>query len=84
MIDPRLQRAAALIRNIPDFPKPGIQFKDITPMLADSQAFKDVIQVLAENTPAGVSAICGIESRGFIFGAPLAAELGVGLSLIHI
>ena len=78
MSDPRIARAEGLIRNIPDFPKPGIQFKDITPLLGDAQGLTDVIDVLAERAPAGSDAICGVDSRGFIFGAPLAIRLGVG------
>jgi adenine phosphoribosyltransferase len=67
------------IRNIPDFPKPGIQFKDITPLLQDPGALKEVIQLLAEPYRANpVDYVVGIESRGFIFGAPLAMALGVG------
>lgn len=67
------------IRNIPDFPKPGIQFKDITPLLQDPGALKETIQLLAEPYRANpVDYVVGIESRGFIFGAPLATELGVG------
>ncbi|MFB9618993.1 adenine phosphoribosyltransferase [Brooklawnia cerclae] len=76
--DPRVEHAASLIRNVPDFPKPGIQFKDITPLLGDSGAFEGVIDVLAESAPAGIDAVCGVESRGFLFGAPLALRLGVG------
>ncbi len=78
MSDPRVTRAAELIRNIPDFPRPGIQFKDITPLLADSAAFDGVVAVLAEQAPEQVDVICGIESRGFLFGVPMALRLGVG------
>ncbi len=70
----------SLIRAIPDFPSPGILFRDITPLLADPQALKGVTQLLAERyRDAGISKVVGIESRGFIFGAPLACELGAGL-----
>jgi adenine phosphoribosyltransferase len=69
-----------LIRNIPDFPIPGIQFKDITTLLRDGPAFRQVIDTLAERyTNRGIGAVVGIESRGFIFSAPLAYRLGVGL-----
>lgn len=78
MDDPRLGLVASLIRNIPDFPKSGIQFKDITPLIGDAEVFAHSIDLLAEATPEGVAAICGVESRGFIFGAPLAAKLGLG------
>lgn len=66
------------IRTIPDFPKPGIQFKDITPLLQDPKAFAAVTDLFVERyKSAGVTAIVGIESRGFIFGAALAMRLGV-------
>jgi len=69
-----------LIRNVPDFPKPGIQFKDITPVLADPDAFKKVIEwyVLAIEAIGGCDVIAGIESRGFILGTPVAQQLGLG------
>lgn len=67
------------IRNIPDFPKLGIQFKDITPLLQNADALKETIDMLAEPYRASpVDYVVGIESRGFIFGAPLARVLGVG------
>lgn len=68
-----------LIRDVPDFPRPGILFKDITPVLADAVAFADAIDAMA--TPwrdAGIDAVVGVEARGFILGAALARELGVG------
>jgi adenine phosphoribosyltransferase len=67
-----------LIRDIPDFPQPGILFRDITPLLRDPAAFRQVTAALAEPFRGRVDAVAGVESRGFIFGAPLAAELGVG------
>jgi len=71
---------ADLIRNIPDFPIPGIQFKDITPLLQNGAAFKEVIDRLAARYEGrALDAIVGIESRGFIFSAPLAYRLGVGM-----
>ncbi|HSN01251.1 MAG TPA: adenine phosphoribosyltransferase [Rudaea sp.] len=67
------------IRDVPDFPKPGIVFKDITPLLADAAALREcVAQLAAPFRGAGIAAVCGIESRGFIFGAALARELGAG------
>lgn len=69
----------SLIRAIPDFPKPGIVFRDITPLLADAGAFARCIDALAEPwVGEGVQAVCGIESRGFIFGAALAQKLDAG------
>jgi len=67
-----------LIRSIPDFPKKGILFRDITPLLADGQAFQSAISILAGVCPRGTEMIAGIESRGFIFGAAVAQTLGVG------
>lgn len=78
MSDPRIVRAARLIRAIVDFPKPGIVFRDITPLLGDVDAFRDVIDVLAEQAPPDIDMVCGVESRGFIFGTPLALKLGAG------
>ena len=67
------------IRDVPDFPKPGIIFKDITPLLGDSKAFRMVIDHLKERyKDRGIDYIAGIESRGFIFGAALAYALEVG------
>jgi adenine phosphoribosyltransferase len=67
------------IRDVPDFPKPGIVFKDITPLLQDPRAFGRTIELLAEKTREHrFDLVCGIESRGFIFGAALAKELGKG------
>lgn len=69
-----------LIRNIPDFPIPGIQFKDITTLLSDGPAFGQVVDAFASRYEGrGIEAVVGIESRGFIFSAPLAYRLGVGL-----
>jgi len=67
------------IRNVPDFPKPGIMFRDITPMLSHPEAFKYAIDQLADHYRShDISAIAAAEARGFIFAAPLAVELGVG------
>lgn len=68
-----------LIRDIPDFPKEGIVFKDITPLLADPDGFKQAIDVLAaEYAGAGITKVLGAEARGFIFGGALAYRLGAG------
>ena len=70
---------AAAIRNIPDFPKPGIQFKDITPVLADARLFAGAIDLLTENfKPGSVDAVVGIDARGFIFAAAAAVKLKAG------
>ncbi len=64
------------IRDVPDFPEPGILFKDITPLLGDANAFDHTISELVERYKnAGIDAIVPVESRGFLFGAPLAREL---------
>jgi len=69
----------ATIRTIPDFPKPGIQFKDITPILQDPALFAKIIEVFVERYKAEkIDVVVGIESRGFIIGAALAYALGVG------
>jgi adenine phosphoribosyltransferase len=71
-------QAHSLIRDIPDFPKPGILFKDITPVLENGAAFREVIdELMAHATANGAEVIVGIESRGFIFGAPIAYNLGL-------
>jgi len=69
----------AAIRNIPDFPKPGIQFKDITPVLADARLFAGAIELLTKNfQPGSVDAVVGIDARGFIFAAAAAIKLQAG------
>ncbi len=79
MTDDRLELLRRLIRDVPDFPKPGILFKDITPMLADATGLRASLDLLEERVDrAEVDVIFGMESRGFIFGAALAARLGVG------
>ncbi len=81
---PELESLRALVRDVPDFPRPGIVFKDITPLLGDPAAFKATLaglEALARKlTP---DRIVGIESRGFIFGAALADRLGLGFSPIR-
>ncbi|HVT04000.1 MAG TPA: adenine phosphoribosyltransferase [Thermoanaerobaculia bacterium] len=67
------------IRDVPDFPKPGIVFKDITPLLKSPEAFSRVIEnMTAPFRHAGITKVAAIESRGFIFGAPVAQALGAG------
>lgn len=70
---------AAQVRNIPDFPQPGIQFKDITPVLADARLFHGCIELLTEGyAPGDVDAVVGIDARGFIFAAAAALKLRAG------
>jgi adenine phosphoribosyltransferase len=80
----KLSQIQALIRDVPDFPKPGIVFKDITPLLADPRGFGATIGLLAGHAaPRRADALLAIESRGFIFGAALARELGLPLHLVR-
>ena len=75
----RLKRIREAIRDVPDFPKPGILFKDITTLIRDPQALGDALDLLAEPFAGqGITAVVGMESRGFIFGVPVAERLGVG------
>jgi adenine phosphoribosyltransferase len=72
----------ALIRDIPDFPKPGIGFKDITPLLADPAGLDAAVSALAEHArPMDVEVVIGAEARGFLLGTALARELGAGFVL---
>jgi adenine phosphoribosyltransferase len=72
-------RARARVRDVHDFPRPGILFKDITPLLADPDLFRQVCDALASPFAAsGVSHVVAVESRGFILGAPIAERLGAG------
>ena len=70
-------RVAALVRDVPDFPKPGILFKDITPLLADGATMRALVEDLA-GRHRDAEIVAGIEARGFVLGAALAHELGVG------
>ena len=69
---------ASLISDVPDFPKPGIVFKDITPLIRSSSGFAETIVQLVAAAPNEVDVVMGMEARGFIFGAPVALALGVG------
>jgi len=71
-------KIARLIRNVPDFPKPGIQFKDITPLLGSPAGFKVALSAMMDGMPEGIDVVAGIESRGFLFGTPIAMALGCG------
>jgi adenine phosphoribosyltransferase len=73
----------SLVRDIPDFPKPGIVFKDITPVLADAGALRWVVDRFTERYRGKVDVVVGIESRGFVVGAAVAYALGVGLALVR-
>jgi adenine phosphoribosyltransferase len=71
----------SLVRDVLDFPKPGIVFRDLTPLLSDARALASVVDQLAEPLLGKVDLVVGIESRGFIVGAPVAYRLGVGLAI---
>jgi adenine phosphoribosyltransferase len=74
-----MDRLAAALRNVPDFPKPGIQFKDITPILGDPALLREAVERLAAPfREAGVTHVAGMEARGFMFGGMLADVLGAG------
>lgn len=79
-----MNKLKALIRNIPDFPKPGIHFKDITPLLADAECFHQAIDVLrTRHAGQGIDMVVGIEARGFIFSSALAYALEAGTCLVR-
>ena len=83
-MDRTIDDIRAVIRDIPDFPKPGIVFKDITPLLSNAPLFRQTIDLLAERyEPSPVDTIVGVESSGFIIGAALAYRLGKGLCVVR-
>jgi adenine phosphoribosyltransferase len=71
------------IRTIPDFPKPGIMFRDITTLLLDAEGLRLTIERMAEQVEGQIDLVAGIEARGFLFGAALAVKLGTGVLLIR-
>ena len=74
-----MEHISSLIRDVPDFPEPGIVFKDITPVLADGKAFTDLIDLMSEPFyEANISKVAGIEARGFTLATPVADRLGAG------
>lgn len=75
----QLEAIKAAIRDVKDFPKPGIVFKDITPILSDGALFQNCISLMTETVKAsGASKVAGLDARGFIFGAAVADRLGLG------
>ena len=79
-----LETLTAAIRDIPDFPKPGIIFKDISPILQDGALFAEVIDIIgARYENQQIDSIVVIDARGFIFGSALAYKLGCGISLVR-
>uniref|UniRef100_A0A2R8MT15 Adenine phosphoribosyltransferase n=2 Tax=Callithrix jacchus TaxID=9483 RepID=A0A2R8MT15_CALJA len=87
MADPELQLVARRIRSFPDFPTPGVVFRDISPLLKDPASFRAAIGLLARHLKAThggrIDYIAGLDSRGFLFGPSLAQELGLGCVLIR-
>jgi adenine phosphoribosyltransferase len=74
-----MEHLKSLIRDVPDFPQPGILFRDVTPLLRDPSGLRQVVDALAARWGGErIDAVAGVESRGFLFGAPLALALGVG------
>jgi adenine phosphoribosyltransferase len=80
MTTEQLQR---LILEVPNFPKPGIIFKDITPILLNGEAFRELTRLLAERVPPHTDKLVAIESRGFILGAAVAQHLGCGMVVVR-
>ncbi|EID11018.1 adenine phosphoribosyltransferase [Mycolicibacterium phlei] len=73
---------ASLMREVPDFPEPGIQFKDLTPVLADARGLAEITDAMAESA-AGADLVAGIDARGFLLGAAVALKLGTGVLAIR-
>lgn len=81
-LDAALRRAAALVRDVPDYPSAGVLFKDITPVLADAAAFRAVVTAMAEplrGRDVSADVVVGVEARGFLLGAAVALAVGVGV-----
>jgi adenine phosphoribosyltransferase len=82
---PLSERLKRGVEEVVDFPKPGVRYRDITPILQDPALFREVVDTLAEHySDAGVDVVCGIESRGIIFGAALAYRLGLPIIPIRV
>ena len=77
------ERINQTIRNVPDFPKPGIQFKDISPILEDAKLSEEIVEEFANQWRGKIDAIAGVESRGFLFGFPVAMKLDIPFILIR-
>jgi adenine phosphoribosyltransferase len=76
-----IEEIKRIIRDVPDFPKPGILFRDITPLIGDGRGLAAVVDQIAEPWLGKIDMVLGIESRGFIVGAPVAYRLGVGFTI---
>lgn len=79
MLSEALTRAESLIRTIPDYPEPGVQFRDITPLLADARALRTVIHAMIAPFEGSFDVVAGVEARGFLLAGAVAMEAGVGL-----
>src|SRR4051812_591118 len=82
--DSRLAILRALVRDVADFPKPGILFRDLTPLMGDGAALRECVALLAERVAVHrPDVVVAVESRGFIFGAPVAVALGLGFAPVR-
>jgi len=79
VLSPALARAESLIRTIPDYPEPGVLFRDITPLLADASAVRTVIHAMIAPFEGSFDVVAGVEARGFLLAGAVAMEAGVGL-----
>ncbi|HWC82361.1 MAG TPA: adenine phosphoribosyltransferase [Pseudonocardiaceae bacterium] len=79
MTDPKLDAALGLIREIPDFPAPGVLFRDLGPVFADAEAFRTLIGGVADTLDASVDVLVAVEARGFLLGAAVAQAAGLGV-----
>jgi len=78
-----LEELKTYVRDIPDFPKPGIVFKDITPLVGSGPALAEVVGRIGDRYRGSIDTVLGIESRGFIVGAPVAHRLGLGMTVVR-
>jgi len=74
----RISLISSHIKDVEDFPRPGVTFKDITPLLASPEAFRATVQALVDLAPADIDVVVGMEARGFMFATPVALSLGAG------
>jgi adenine phosphoribosyltransferase len=82
--DPRVKLLRSRVRDVPNFPKPGILFRDLTPLMGDGAAMRACVELLVERIgPLRAEVVVAVESRGFIFGAPVATALGLGFAPVR-
>ena len=74
---------ASLVVDVPDFPRPGVVFKDVTPLLASAEGLAAAVEAMVAAAPSGVDVVVGLEARGFLFGPPVALALGVGFAPVR-